>query len=75
MKGGTATALSDPHSAPLGTSRMRVHRYRDIRGIDPSWPAGVSLFVEVGFMQTVPPKDYNLPDLRGTSFEQIAKKP
>ncbi len=74
VKGGTAAALSDPHSATPG-DRTRVHRYHDIRGIDSSWPAGVSLFVEVGLMKSVPPKDYNLPDLRGTSFERLARKP
>ncbi len=73
MKGGTAVVLSDPHSATR-KNRTRVHRYRDIRGIDSSWPAGVSLFVEVGFIKTVPPNDYNLPDLRGTSFERFASK-
>ncbi len=73
LKGGTDAALSDPHNATLeGT---RVHRYLDIRGIDSSWPAEVSLFVEVGLMKAAPPNDHNLPDLRGTSFERFARKP
>lgn len=71
-KGGTDAALSQPHGMALGVKGLRLHRYRDIRGIDPSWPDGVSLFVEVGLLKTNPPSDYNLPDVRGTAFERMA---
>jgi len=72
-KGGTDAALSQPHGMALGVKGLRLHRYADIRGIDPSWPGGVSLFVEIGLLKNYPPNDYNLPDVRGTAFERMAQ--
>ena len=71
LKGGPDAALSQPHGVALGVSGMRLHLYNDIRGIDPSWPEGVSLFVEIGLLKSNPPNDHNLPDVRGSAFQRI----
>ncbi len=71
LKGGPDAALSKPHGVALGVSGLRLHLYRDIRGIDPGWPKGVSLFVEVGPLKSNPPNDHNLPDVRESSFQRL----
>jgi len=71
LKGGSDASLSQPHGAALGLSGLRLHRYCDIRGIDPSWPEGVSLFVEIGLLTSNPPNDHNLPDVRESCFQRL----
>jgi len=71
LKGCPDAALSQPHGMALGVSGLRLHLYRDIRGIDPSWPKGVSLFVEIGLLKSNPPSDHNLPDVRESDFQRI----
>ena len=71
LKGGPDGALSEPHGVALGVNGLRLHIYRDIRGIDPSWPKGVSLFVEIGLPKSNPPNDHNLPDVRESDFQSI----
>lgn len=75
VKGGVDAALSEPHGTKLGVRGLRLQLYRDIRGIDPSWPEGVSMFVEVGLLQTSSPNDHNLPDVRGSLFKQLLLAP
>jgi hypothetical protein len=73
LKGGADAALSQPHGTALGLTGLRLHLYRDIRAIDPTWPAGVSLFVEVGLLKNSSPYAHNLPDVRGSLFRQRFK--
>src|SRR2546422_3788895 len=74
VKGGADAALSRPHGEKLGVTGLRVQIYRDIRHIDPSWPQGANLFVEVGLLKTSPPSDHNLPDVRGSLFKLMTMR-
>jgi hypothetical protein len=69
--GGTEMAVSKPYVGRYDNFRSSIHRYRNTQNLRPDWQEDVSVFVEVGFLRRLPTRDYVLPDLRGTTFEEM----